>query len=121
LLLASGGGQDDGRLTALEIFKLRFPGRAVVMSACETALGMSSTGSEIVGLTRSFLYAGSPSVVSTLWNVADKETASFMDDFYTGLEQGKDIAGSLRFAQLNMIRKGYSPYFWAPFILTGRH
>lgn len=121
LLLASGGGQDDGRLTALEIFKLRFPGRAVVMSACKTALGMSSTGSEIVGLTRSFLYAGSPSVVSTLWNVADKETASFMDDFYTGLEQGKDIAGSLRSAQLNMIRKGYSPYFWAPFILTGRH
>jgi len=91
------------------------------MSACRTALGVSSTGSEIVGLTRSFLYAGSPSVVSTLWNVADKETASFMDDFYQGIEQGKDIAGSLQSAQLDMIRNGYAPYFWAPFILTGRY
>ncbi len=121
LLLAPGGSGDDGRLSAAEIFKLRFSGRAVVMSACRTVFGASSTGSEIVGLTRSFLYAGAPSVVSTLWSVADKETAAFMDDFYRGLEQGKDVAASLQSAQQDMIRKGYAPYFWAPFILTGRH
>ncbi|MDZ4164318.1 MAG: CHAT domain-containing protein [Smithellaceae bacterium] len=120
LLLTPGGGPDDGRLTALEIFKLRFPGRAVIMSACSSALGLSDTGNEIVGLTRSFLYAGSNSVVSTLWNVADKETSFFMDDFYRELGQGKDMAGSLRSAQLDLIRKGYSPFYWAPFILTGR-
>lgn len=121
LLLVPADKADDGRLTAAEIFKLRFPGRAVVMSACKTALGASSTGTEIVGLTRSFLYAGAPSVVSTLWNVADKETAAFMEDFYRRLERGKGVASSLQAAQQDMIRKGYAPYYWAPFILTGMY
>jgi CHAT domain-containing protein len=120
LLLASGS-RDDGRLTALEILKLRFKGRAVVLSACKTALGMSSTGTEIVGLNRSFLYAGSPAVISTLWNVDDEATAYLMDDFYGYLEKKKDIADALRLSQMNMIHKGYAPYYWAPFILTGRY
>ncbi|MBI4619056.1 MAG: CHAT domain-containing protein [Desulfobacterales bacterium] len=120
LLLAPGNG-DDGRLSALEIFKLHFKGRAVILSACKTALGKSSTGSEIIGLNRSFLYAGSPSVVSTLWSIDDKVTADFMDDFYTQIEGGKGIAHSLKQAQVDMIKRKYEPYYWAPFILTGRY
>ncbi|MCX5836510.1 MAG: CHAT domain-containing protein, partial [Deltaproteobacteria bacterium] len=120
-LLLTPDSQDDGRLTALEILKLHFKGRAVVLSACKTALGMSSTGTEIVGFNRSFLYAGSPSVISTLWNVDDKATAQFMDHFYKYLEAGKDMADALKMAKADMIRKGYPPYYWAPFILTGRY
>jgi CHAT domain-containing protein len=120
-LLLTPDAQDDGRLTALEILKLRFTGRAVVLSACKTALGMSSTGIEIVGFNQSFLYAGSPSVISSLWNVDDKATAQFMDHFYKYLEAGKDVADALKMAQVDMIRKGYAPYYWAPFILTGRY
>ena len=120
-LLLTPDSQDDGRLTALEILKLHFKGRAVVLSACKTALGMSSTGTEIVGFNRSFLYAGSPSVISSLWNVDDRATAQFMDHFYKYLEAGKDVADALKMAQMDMIRKGYSPYYWAPFILTGRY
>jgi CHAT domain-containing protein len=120
-LLLTPDASDDGRLTALEILKLHFKGRAVVLSACKTALGMSSTGTEIVGLNRSFLYAGSPSIVSSLWNVDDKATAYLMDDFYKYLEKGKDIADALKMAQIDMIHKGYVPYYWASFILTGRY
>jgi CHAT domain-containing protein len=120
-LLLAPTKQDDGRLTALEIFKLQFSGRAIVLSACQTALGKSSTGSELVGLNRSFLYAGSPSVVTTLWSIDDKATADFMDDFYRGYLSGTGIADSLRQAQIGMIQKGYEPLYWAPFILTGRN
>ncbi len=120
-LLLAPGSRDDGRLTALEILRLRFRGRAIVLSACETALGISSTGTEIVGFNRSFLYAGSPSVVSTLWSIDDEATAYLMDSFYKHLERKEDVAAALRLAQLDMIRKGYAPYYWAPFILTGRY
>lgn len=120
-LLLTPEPQDDGRLTALDVMKLHFKGRAVILSACKTALGMSSTGTEIVGLNRSFLYAGSPSVVSTLWNVDDRSTAYFMDDFYQYLKKGKDLADALKMVQVDMIRKGYTPYYWAPFILTGKY
>ncbi|PKN71539.1 MAG: hypothetical protein CVU54_00515 [Deltaproteobacteria bacterium HGW-Deltaproteobacteria-12] len=120
-LLLAAGAHGDGRLTAAEIFKLQFNGRAIVMSACKTALGLSSTGSEIMGLNRAFLYAGSPSVVATLWNIEDKSTAVFMENFYKNLKNNEDIADSLKNTQLEMIRRGYEPYDWAAFMLTGRY
>ena len=119
LLLTPAG--DDGRLTVPEIFKLRFRGRGVVLSACQTALGASATGTEIVGLTRSFLYAGSPSVVSTLWNVDDQATAAFMEFFYSRLREGRSMSESLQAAQGRMIGQGAAPFYWAPFVLTGRY
>ena len=120
-LLMAAGPEGNGRLTAAEIFKLQFKGRAIVMSACKTALGLSSTGTEIVGLNRAFLYAGSPSVVATLWNIDDKSTAVFMDNFYKNLKKNEDIADSLKKTQVEMIRRGYEPYDWAAFILTGKY
>jgi CHAT domain-containing protein len=91
------------------------------MSACKTALGLSSTGAEIMGLNRAFLYAGSPSVVATLWNIEDKSTAVFMDIFYKNLKKNEDIADSLKNTQVEMISRGYEPYDWAAFILTGKY
>jgi CHAT domain-containing protein len=44
-----------------------------------------------------------------------------MDDFYQHLKKGKDLADALKMAQVDMIRKGYAPYYWAPFILTGKY
>ena len=117
LLLAPA---EAGRLSALEIFKLRCPGSAVILSACKTALGRSATGSEIVGLNRSFLYAGAPSVLATLWSIDDQATATLMGSLYAGLEKNTSLAGSLRAAQLDMIRAGLAPYFWAAFVITGR-
>ncbi|MDD5629903.1 MAG: CHAT domain-containing protein, partial [Elusimicrobia bacterium] len=109
-----------GRLTALDILKLRFSGSAVVLSACKTALGRSATGSEIVGLNRSFLYAGAPSVLATLWSIDDKATAELMGSFYAGLDRKAGVAESLRQAQLLMVRKGLAPFYWAAFLVTGR-
>ena len=119
LLLSPDG--DDGRLTALEIFNLEFSGRGIVLSACQTALGASPTGAEIAGLNRSFLYAGSPSVIATLWSVDDKATALFMETFYRHLQKNEGMADCLRAAQDQMIRQGYAPYYWAPFVLTGKY
>ena len=120
-ILLTPTAQDDGHLTAAEIFKLQFRGRVVVISACKKAPGISSTGEGIVALNRSFLYAGSPSVVTTIWNVDDNSTAAFMDIFYRNLEKNESIADSLRVTQNEMIRLGYMPFDWAAFILTGKY
>ncbi len=113
--------QDDGRLTIAEIFKLKFGGRAVVMSACKTVPKIYSGGAEIVGLNRAFLYAGSPSVVSTFWNIEEKPKATFMDLFYINLGKNKSIADSVRITQNEMIRLGYRPFDWAGFVLNGKY
>ena len=80
-------GREDGRLEVHEILGLRLSARLVVLSACDTALGGGyfaevPAGDDIVGLTRAFLFAGSPSVVASLWAVNDRSTMRLMSAFY---------------------------------------
>jgi CHAT domain-containing protein len=109
-----------------EIFNLRLNAELVVLSACETAGGKMSRGEGIVGLTSAFLFAGSRSVVASLWNVNDESTSLFMKSFYTSLKNGRSKADALREARLETMRMQIksavtgeqewlaSPYFWAP-------
>jgi CHAT domain-containing protein len=90
-----------------------------------------SRGEGIVGLTSAFLFAGSDSVVASLWNVNDESTSRFMQFFYQGLHSGLSKAEALRVARNELMNTRItspetqeeedlsSPYFWAPFILVG--
>jgi len=125
------GAPDSDVLKMSEIFNLRLNADLVVLSACETARGKLSRGEGIVGLTSAFLFAGSRSVVASLWNVNDESTSLFMESFYTGFKSGLSKPEALRQARLQTMRKRIksavtgeqeslaSPYFWAPFVLVG--
>ena len=76
----------------------------VVLSGCETGLGQLSSADELVGLTRAFIYAGTPSVVASLWKVDDSSTAHLMSSFYKNLKTMTKVE-ALRQAQLTMIRR----------------
>jgi CHAT domain-containing protein len=117
LLLAGEGGK-DGRLTVREIFPLNLEADAVVLSACETALGKISNGDEIIGLTRAFIYAGTPSVIATLWKVNDRASYELMGDFYSYLRTMKK-SEALRQAQLKTMTEFPQPFYWAAYELTG--
>jgi CHAT domain-containing protein len=104
-VLLAREGKEDGRLEVREIFGMDLKANLVVLSGCDTALGKLSTGDELIGLTRAFIYAGTPSVVASLWNVDDSSTAQLMASFYRNLKtMGK--AEALRQAQLELIRGG---------------
>lgn len=103
-----------------DIFELRLRAGLVVLSACDSGLGRIFRGDEIVGLTRAFFYAGSPSVVATLWAVNDESTARFMAEFYRALhEPGASKSYALRRAQLELMKRYPTPFHWAPFALWG--
>ena len=95
--------REDGRLEVREIFGMDLKANLVVLSGCETGLGKLSTGDEIVGLTRAFIYAGTPSVVASLWSVDDSSTAHLMASFYRNLKTMSKVE-ALRQAQLELIR-----------------
>jgi CHAT domain-containing protein len=110
----------DGVLDVQEVYGLNL-GRVdlVVLSACETQLGAQSRGDDIVGLNRAFLYAGTPTVVASLWRVEDVATGMLMKSFYTNLKRGLSKAAALQAAQ-RVTRANYPhPYYWAAFVLTG--
>jgi CHAT domain-containing protein len=102
-ILLAKSDKDDGRLEVREIFGMDLKASLVVLSACETGLGKLSSGDELVGLTRAFIYAGTPSVVASLWNVEDSSTAQLMASFYKNLKTMTKVE-ALRQAQLNLIR-----------------
>jgi CHAT domain-containing protein len=61
--------------------------RLVVLSACETGLvDFKNTSDEYISLPSGFLYAGSRSVVSSLWTVSDLSTAFLMIKFIQNLK-----------------------------------
>ena len=122
VLTQDKNSKEDGFLQAVEIFNLKTNASLVVLSACQTGLGKMIRGEGMVGLTRAFLYAGTPSVVVSLWNVSDVTTANLMEEFYSNLIDGNlTKTKALQKAQLSMIRdEQYAhPFYWAPFILIG--
>jgi filamentous hemagglutinin family protein len=109
---------DSGLLTANEIFNLRLNAELVVLSACNTGRGRI-TGDGIIGLSRSFIAAGVPSVVVSLWSVSDESTADLMTEFYRQMQVTPDIAQALRKAMLMTLVKHPNPVDWAAFTLIG--
>lgn len=110
-----------GDLTVGDIFGLRLDARLVTLSACNTSVGRLSNGDELVGLTRAFLFAGTPLVAATLWKADEESTPALMTAFYRELESGADPAAAIQTAmdQVSAQSEFAHPYFWAPFVLVG--
>jgi CHAT domain-containing protein len=90
----------------------------VTLSACQTGLGDIVGGDELVGLNRAFIYAGTKSILSSLWRVSDISTAVLIKHFYRNYAHASK-AESLRKAQLLVKRLYPHPAYWAGFNLTG--
>ena len=121
-LVNEAGGAQEGFLRAYEIYNLKLNAELVVLSACSTALGKEIKGEGLAGLTRGFMYAGTPRVIASLWNVRDEATAELMKRFYQNMLIGKSSpAAALREAQISMWRepRWAAPYYWAGFVLQG--
>jgi len=115
-----GNDKEDGFLTASEIFDMNLNADVVGLSACKTGLGVQSAGEGVVGLSRAFMYAGTDTVLVSLWSVADDSTYKLMVKFFEGVKSGKDKMTALNEAKNYLRNNGYSnPFYWAPFILMG--
>jgi CHAT domain-containing protein len=109
--------EDNGIITALDVVNLNLSKtKLVVMSACESGLGDIVGGEGVYGLQRAFKMAGADFIIMSLWQVPDKETAEFMQVFYSLLYKEKDIRASFLQTQ-SIMRKKYDPYYWAAFVL----
>ena len=118
------GASTNGLMPLRDIYDLHLSTELTVLSACQTALGKDVKGEGLVGLTHSFLSAGSKSVVASLWKVDDHATAVFMAEFYKRMfQEGMSPAAALRSAELTMMHdeRWSAPYYWAGFVLQGEY
>ncbi len=98
-------------LTACEIGKLK-------LAALE---GRVAVGDDLVGLGRAFLYAGTATVLVSLWLIGDGLTLPLVERFYGALRAGATKAAALRSAQLELHVQfpNLHPVFWGVFQLIG--
>ncbi len=118
------GFEKNGLMPLHDIYNLNLSAELTVLSACQTALGKDMSGEGLVGLTHSFISAGSKSVVASLWKVDDRATAALMTEFYKALLQdGMTTGAALRTAKLKMMqdKRWSAPYYWAGFVLQGEY
>lgn len=95
----------------------------VYLSACNTGMGQLEKGEGLRSLCKSFLEAGVPAVVHSLWEVNDQSSATITTMFYSLLKEGKTGTEALREAKLVYLQNANlqqkNPYYWAAYVYTG--
>ena len=115
----------DGLLTMADVFGLSLDADFVTLSACDTGvLTADSAGEGVSGFTRAFLYAGTPAISVTLWEVDDAAAPQITPRFFAGMHAGTlTPAESLRRAKLALLdapdARFRHPYAWAPGVIFG--
>lgn len=109
---------EDGLLTAEDVATLDLRGtELIVLSACESGLGLVQTGEGVHGLRRAFMQAGAQAIIMSLWTVGDEVTQELMGHVYDRLLTGAGPAAALREAQSRLrVEQPDRPFAWAAFV-----
>ncbi|NOY68237.1 MAG: CHAT domain-containing protein [Deltaproteobacteria bacterium] len=113
-----------GLLTMSDVFGLKLNADLVALSACNTARGKIVKGEGVMGLTRAFMYAGTPSITVNLWSVETISAQKLSVGYFDILQHGTDRAEALRESKLRLLHgeageQFKAPFFWAPTVLFG--
>jgi CHAT domain-containing protein len=116
--------EQEGYLTMADVFQLKCNADLISLSACNTGMGEYQANEGVIGLTRSFMFAGTSAVTVTLWSVESQSAKELNVGLFEHLAAGQSPAQALQAAKLNLLRgeKGEHyrhPYYWAPFVLFG--
>ncbi|MDM8517569.1 tetratricopeptide repeat protein [Desulfobacterales bacterium HSG16] len=116
--------KEEGYLTMGDVFGLKLNADLVTLSACNTGKGENQKGEGVRGLTRAFMFAGTPTVSVTLWSVESKSAKELSVGMYKNIQAGKSAAEALKDIKLKMIRGEMTPlyrhpFFWASVVIFG--
>jgi CHAT domain-containing protein len=116
----SNSAVSDPYVRVSDLLAKTFNAQAVVLSACDTALGKEFAGEGIIGLRYAALARGAHAVVASLWSVPDGVSADLMTDLYRHMGAANaplSVAASLAEAMREVLRRSPSldPAVWAPF------
>jgi CHAT domain-containing protein len=113
---------DTQKLYFGELYNRPFNAAMVVLSGCNTGVGIMLPGEGAMGLSRALAYSGVQSLVYALWELPDNETSWIVQAFYEGLKAGLPKQEALAMAKrrfLETFPEKAHPFFWAGLVVNG--
>lgn len=117
-LLLSEEPIDSGDIYRMNLTRTRL----VILSGCKTGIEQQFRGEGVVSFARSFLVAGVPVVVASLWPVDSDATSELMIAFHRfRKDEHRSTTEALMLAQQEMMtsERYRSPFYWAGFTVIG--
>lgn len=125
LVFSEAQDSSGGLLRAADIFGLRLQAQLIILGTCNSGAGPIQKGEGVMSLSRAFMYAGSKSILATLWEVPDQATRLLTTYFMEALEEGQSKSEALRTAKLRYLDEQpgriSTPAYWGGLILLGNH
>jgi len=128
------GIDGEGLLTMEEVLTLKLDADWVVLSACNTAAGVSEDAEAVSGLGRAFFYAGRRALLVTNWEVESLSARDLVTGVFKAIADDPTVtrAEALRRSMVSLMDRpnwaeadgrtvhSYAhPYFWAPYSVIG--
>lgn len=117
------GINEDGYLYTYEIYNINLASNLAILTACETGKPTYQAGEGMISLAHAFNYAGSESILTSLWKVDEQSSAEIISHFYKYIKKGMDKDEALQQAKLDYLKtaKGrtMSPQYWAGLVIMG--
>tara|TARA_R110002051_G_scaffold325001_1_gene425134 strand:- start:1658 stop:3124 length:1467 start_codon:yes stop_codon:yes gene_type:complete len=114
---------EDGSLFTYEIYNTGLNSNLAILTACETGKPTYQAGEGMISLAHAFNYAGSESILTSLWKIDERSSAEIIESFYENIKIGKPKDEALRLAKLNYIKntdgRTLAPEYWAGLVLMG--
>ncbi|MEE1963982.1 CHAT domain-containing tetratricopeptide repeat protein [Allomuricauda taeanensis] len=114
---------NDNYLYTYEIYDENLSSNLTILTACETGKPTYQPGEGMISLAHAFNYAGSESILTSLWQIDEKSSAQILASFYDYLSEGKRKDEAIRLAKLDYLSQSEGrtlhPQYWAGLILMG--
>lgn len=115
--------QDDNSLYTYEIYNCNLASNLAILTACETGKPSYQAGEGMISLAHAFTYAGSESILTSLWKIDEKSSAEIVAYFYDNLKEKMPKDKALQEAKLTYLKKAQGrtrhPNYWAGLVLMG--
>ncbi len=112
----------DSSLYLNQVYNMHFRANLIVLSACQTNIGIINKSEGSMSLARGFYYAGAKNIITSLWSVNDYSTANLFTNFYSNTTSN-NYTTALQKAKISYLKNATaataSPYFWAGFVHIG--
>lgn len=114
---------DENSLYTYEIYNTNLSSNLAILTACETGKPTYQPGEGMISLAHAFNYAGSESILTTLWEIDEVSSTQIVGYFYNFLSEGLAKDEALKKAKLKYLAtedgRANAPQYWAGLVLIG--